>query len=153
MANQVGLSEAEVDVLKVLWDLGPSPVRTINSELTARGRTWAYTTVSTLLLRLSTKGCVASDSERVPHVYRAVVSREEMLGRRLKDAADELCDGASAPLVLALVQRLRLSPDELAGFQRLLDEARAEAEAESEPTPGPKNRGRKAKGKAKPPGS
>lgn len=151
MANQVGLSEAEVDVLKVLWDLGPSPVRTINSELTARGRTWAYTTVSTLLLRLSTKGCVASDSERVPHVYRAVVSREEMLGRRLKDAADELCDGASAPLVLALVQRLRLSPDELAGFQRLLDEARAEAE--SEPTPGPKNRGRKAKGKAKPPGS
>ena len=127
MTNKAALSEAEVDVLKVLWDIGPAPVRAINRELAARGRDWAYTTVSTLLLRLATKGCVASDSTEIPHVYRAVVSRDEMIERRLRDAADEFCDGEAAPLVLALVQRLQLKPEELEGIQRLLDEARAAA--------------------------
>ena len=125
MASQQGLSEAEVEVLKVLWDLGPSPVRAVNGELAARGRRWAYTTVSTLLLRLATKGCVASDSSAVPHVYRATVSRDDLLGRRLREAADELCDGDAVPLVLALVQKHRFTPDELARFQRLLDEAKS----------------------------
>jgi BlaI family penicillinase repressor len=145
VANKAGLSEAEVDVLKVLWDLGPSPVRAINGELSARGRRWAYTTVSTLLLRLTTKGCVASDSSKVPHVYKAVVSRGEMLERRLRDAADELCDGAAAPLVLALVKRHQFTTDELAGFQRLLDEARAGA-GSAPPAPIPKSRGKKGEG-------
>jgi predicted transcriptional regulator len=130
MANKAGLSEAEVEVLKVLWDLGPSPVRAINRELSGRGRRWAYTTVSTLLLRLSTKGCVASDASEVPHVYRATVSRDELVGRRLREAADELCDGDAAPLVLALVQKHRFTDEELARFRRLLDEARAEPGAE-----------------------
>jgi BlaI family transcriptional regulator, penicillinase repressor len=131
MASQPGLSEAEIEVLKVLWDLGPSVVRAVNRELAARGRRWAYTTVSTLLLRLATKGCVASDASAVPHVYRAIVSREELVGRRLREAADELCDGDAVPLVMALVQKHRFKPAELARFQRLLDEARA-AEKESQ---------------------
>jgi BlaI family transcriptional regulator, penicillinase repressor len=125
MASQAGLSEAEIEVLKALWDLGPSPVRAINRELAARGRRWAYTTVSTLLLRLTTKGCVESDSSAIPHLYRAVVSRDELVGRRLREAADELCDGSTVPLVLALVQGQRFSPEELARFQSLLDEAKA----------------------------
>ena len=146
MASKIGLSEAEVDVLKVLWDLGPTPVRAINGELAARGRNWAYTTVSTLLLRLSTKGCVASDSARVPHVYRAIVSREEMLERRLRDTAEELCEGSAAPLVLALVQRHRFTTDELAGFQKLLDEARAEAGKVAGPRDDPGEPGRPGSG-------
>ena len=124
MANQPGLSEAEIEVLKVLWDLGPSPVRAVNRELAVRGRRWAYTTVSTLLLRLTTKGCIASDSSSVPHVYRAIVSRDEMLARRLTAPADDLCDGDTVPLVLALVQKHRFKPEEVARFQSLLDEAR-----------------------------
>ena len=134
MASKAGLSEAETEVLKVLWDLGPSPVRAINRELASRGRRWAYTTVSTLLLRLSTKGCVASDASEVPHVYRATVSRDELVGRRLREAADELCDGDAAPLVLALVQKHRFTDEELARFRLLLDGARAE--------PGPRGKKR-----------
>ena len=50
-------------------------------------------------------------SSVVPHVYQAVVSRDELLDRRLKDAAEELCDGRAAPLILALVQGNRFSAD------------------------------------------
>jgi predicted transcriptional regulator len=124
MASKGGLGEAEAEVLRVLWDLGPSPIRAINRELEARGRRRAYTTVSTMLLRLAAKGYVASDAAEVPHIYRATVTREELLGRRLREAADELCDGDAVPLVLALVQRHRFSPEQLARFRRLLDEAK-----------------------------
>lgn len=123
MGNQPGLSESERDVLRVLWDRGPGTIREINEVLGERGRRWAYTTVATLLQRLAAKGFVASDSSVVPHVFRALVTRDELLDRRLKDAAEELCDGQAAPLLLALVQGNRFSAEELARFRRLLDEA------------------------------
>jgi len=123
MANRPGLSEAEREVLKVLWDHGPGTVREINEVLEHRGRRWAYTTVATLLQRLGVKQYVAGDPSTVAHVYRAVVTRDELLERRLKDAAEELCDGRAAPLVLALVQGNRFSAAELARLRQLLDEA------------------------------
>jgi predicted transcriptional regulator len=123
MANQPGLSEAEREVLKVLWDYGPGTVREIKDVLERRGRRWAYTTVATLLQRLGVKQYVTGDSSTVAHVYRAVVTRDELLERRLKDAANELCDGRAAPLVLTLVQNNRFSTEELARLRRLLDKA------------------------------
>jgi predicted transcriptional regulator len=127
MGSKPGLSEAEMEVLKALWDGGPETVRRLNERLAARGRQWAYTTVATLLQRLAAKGFAASDASEVPHVYRAAVSREEFLAQTLRDAADELCDGETVPLVLALVKGTRFTPEELARFRRLLDEASAEA--------------------------
>ena len=97
MANRPALSVSEREVLKVLWDHGPRTVREINEVLESRGRCWAYTTVATLLQRLLVKKFAASDSTAVPHVFRALVSRDELLDRRLKDAADELCDGPRRP--------------------------------------------------------
>jgi len=110
-----------MEVLKTLWAHGPGTVRRIN-ELLA-GRRWAYTTVLTLLQRLVAKGYVAREAAGVAHVFRAAVTREEVLERRLKETADELCDGSAAPLLLALVQGNTFSPEELARFRRLLDEA------------------------------
>ena len=101
MANRPALSVAEREVLKVLWDHGRGTVREINEVLERQGRQWAYTTVATLLQRLVVKKYAVSDPSAVPHVFRAVVSRDELLDRRLKDAAEELCDGRAAPLVLA----------------------------------------------------
>ena len=52
-----------------------------------RGRAWAYSTVATLLRRLEAKGYAASEPVGGPLVYRATVSREDLIDRRLKDAA------------------------------------------------------------------
>jgi BlaI family transcriptional regulator, penicillinase repressor len=140
MGNQAGLSDSERDVLKVLWDRGSATVREIKEVLAGRGRRWAYTTVATLLQRLIAKQYAVSDPTSVPHVYSASVSREELLERRLRDAADELCDGRAAPLVLALVQGVQLSPEELARLRRLLDEAAADPNAPTQPHNQPKPR-------------
>jgi BlaI family transcriptional regulator, penicillinase repressor len=133
MAKDPGLSEAEREVLKVLWDLGPGTVRKINEELQRRGRNWAYTTAATLLQRLAAKRYLVSDPSAIPHVYRATVTRDELLERRLKDAADELCDGQTVPLVLALVQGNRFSPEELERLRKMLDLAAGRPAPKSKP--------------------
>jgi predicted transcriptional regulator len=121
-ARRPPVSETELEILKVIWEQGPGTVREINVRLRRQGRRWAYTTVLTLLQRLEGKGYVASDKSGLAHVFRAVVSRGRLLRQRLKDLAQELCEGAPAPLVLALVESQRFSEDEIEQFRRLLDE-------------------------------
>jgi BlaI family penicillinase repressor len=119
--NRPPLSDAEREVLRVLWDHGPGTVREVNALLEEQGRRWAYTTVITLLQRLQAKGYVASDTSGFAHVFRAAVSRDAVLRQRLTDLADEFCEGTAAPLVLALVEGQRLSHDELQQLRELID--------------------------------
>jgi predicted transcriptional regulator len=116
------VSETELEILKAIWEHGPGTVREINSRLRPTGRRWAYTTVLTLLQRLEAKGYVASNKTGLAHVFRAVVSRDRLLRQRLKDLAQQLCEGAPAPLVLALVESQHFSEQEIEQFRRLLDE-------------------------------
>jgi BlaI family penicillinase repressor len=116
------ISETEQAVLKVLWDLGTATVREVQTVLQAQGRQWAYTTVQTLLNRLQNKGYAASEKGGPAHVYRAAVSREQLLQRRLHDLADEFCEGTASPLVLALVEGGRFTPGEIDRFRQLLDQ-------------------------------
>jgi predicted transcriptional regulator len=141
MPGKTSLSEAEMEVLRVLWDLEQATIRAIRERLDAQGRRWAHTTIATLLQRLTAKGYVASNAAEVAHVYRALVSREQLLERRLRDAADELCDGDAAPLVLALVHGNRFTAEELTRFRRLLDDARAAGEQGASRSPRKRGRG------------
>ncbi len=115
------VSETELDVLKVLWEFGPGTVREVDQRLREQKHNWAYTTVLTLLQRLIIKGYVTSDKTDVAHVFHAAVSREGMLRQRLKDLANQLCEGTSTPLVQALVENQPLSSDEIQYFRDLLD--------------------------------
>ena len=119
------IGEAELDVLKVLWEHGPGTVRQVNTRLQPRGRQWAYTTVQTMLHRLQSKGCVRSgrsDLAGAAHVFEAAVSRERLLSQRLRDLAEQWCDGTSSPLLLALVQGQQFTVEEIQKFRTLLDQ-------------------------------
>lgn len=120
------ISETELAVLKVLWDLGTGTVREVLAVLKQQGRQWAYTTVQTLLNRLQLKGFTAIEKGGQAHIYRPAVSREELLQRRLHDLADEFCEGTASPLVLALVEGGRFTPEEIERFRALLDELDSE---------------------------
>ena len=115
------VSETELDVLKVLWEFGPGTVRELDQRLREQDHHWAYTTVLTLLQRLAVKGYVTSDKTDVAHVFHAAVSREGLLRQRLKDLANQLCEGTATPLVQALVEGQPLSPGEIQYFRELLD--------------------------------
>ena len=121
-ARGATISEAELDVLKVLWERSSGTVREINEILHQQGRHWAYTTVQTLLQRLESKGHVRSDKSGPAHVYRAAVSRDDLLSRRLRELADQLCDGTPSPLLLALLGDSRLTSDDIKQLRQLLDQ-------------------------------
>jgi predicted transcriptional regulator len=122
------VSEAELEVLKALWEHGRATVRALHTALKGRGHGWAYTTVQTLLQRLEAKGYVSSDRGPAAHVFAAAVSREGLLSRRLRDLADQLCDGTASPLLHALVGGGQFTSEEIRQLRQLLDRL--------EPTPG-----------------
>src|SRR6476660_4404865 len=73
---RTNMSEAEREVLKVLWDDGPLAVRDALARLTERGLEWTRSTVITLLQRLEKKGYVESDKSQHAFIFRAAVTRE-----------------------------------------------------------------------------
>ncbi len=119
--REYDLGTAELEVLKVLWDQGASTVRQVLNHMHERGRMVAYTTVLTFLTRLEQKGFVSSNKSELAYVYRPTVSRDRVGRSRLKSVVEQLYDGAVGPAVLQLVRSERLSRDELADLQKLID--------------------------------
>ncbi len=117
------VAEAELAVLKVLWDGGPGVVREVQERLEKSGRDYAYTTVQTLLLRLCEKGFVHKDERGVAHVFRAAKTREQHARACVGEVVDSVLDGAMAPLLLSLLPRGKFTPEELAQFRALIDAA------------------------------
>ena len=74
------VSDAELEVLKVLWTAGPSTVRDVAATLRKRRRRLAYNTVLTLLSRLREKGYVRADRRETAYLFRAVVTRDDLAG-------------------------------------------------------------------------
>ncbi len=122
MPRRPPVSDAELEVLKALWEDGPSTVRDVAAVLRRRRRRLAYNTVLTLLSRLREKGYVAADRRDTAHVFNAIVTREQLVGSSLSTLVDRLCDGAASPLMLALVRDQRFSAEEIARFRKLLDD-------------------------------
>lgn len=114
------LGEAELAVLRVLWDHGPLTVRDVMDHLHERGRKVAYTTVLTFLSRLEQKGFVVSDKKELAYVYRTKVSRDSVVKSRVKSLLDQLYDGAAGPMVLQLIENGNFSADEIAQLRKLI---------------------------------
>lgn len=129
--QQIELGEAELDVMRALWDHGPQTVRDVMNRLHDRGRTVAYTTVLTFLTRLEQKGVVASDKRDQAYVYRTKISRQSVTLSRIKALVDQLYDGAAAPMLAQLIEHERFTPDELSHLRRLIDHLDSK-----NPTPG-----------------
>ncbi len=119
-AETPDVSESELIALKTLWSHGPGTVRQIWK--TVPESKWAYTTVQTLLQRLEKKGFVKSEKVDAARVYEATVSRDDLVQRRLGNLSRELCDGASLPLMLGLVQGEDFSKKDIQQFRDLLNE-------------------------------
>lgn len=108
------ITEAELKILKVLWDIKLGTVRAVLERLSAESdENPAYTTVMTLMNQLASKGALAVDRERQPFVYTPAVRRDQVLGQRLKQFLQTVFDGQAGELVLRLVEDRELSPDDI----------------------------------------
>jgi BlaI family penicillinase repressor len=129
--RRVDVTEAELAVLEVLWDRGPCPARAVVERLYPKGGPSAGPTVQKLLERLEGKGFVGRDRSGPVQTFAARVGRDELIDRRLRAVADELCGGSLASLVSHLVRGRRLTKGDRAGLRAYLDAL------EDEPGPDP----------------
>jgi predicted transcriptional regulator len=109
----------ELEILKVLWESGPSSVRQVH-RLLAPGEDLAYNTVQTLMRIMEEKGLVEHRLEGRTFIYTARFSRDESVARFL----DRVFDGAAGELVMSLLRRERIPAAELDRLQEMIAEAR-----------------------------
>ncbi len=117
------VTDTELAMLDVLWKEGPSTIRQITERLYPKGKFSQYATVQSLLQRLEAKGYVARDRSAYVHVFRAKVRRSAIIGHRLQDVADKLCEGSLTPLLLQLAEGTRLTDEQREILRTLLEES------------------------------
>ena len=120
-------TNAELAILAVLWQRGPSTVRDVHDALRGgAARNGAsevgYTTVLKLLQIMAAKKLVKRDTRARTHVYAAAASEATTRKQLLSDLVDRAFGGSSLALVLQALSTTRATPAELAQIRRLLDE-------------------------------
>lgn len=116
------VTDAELAILEVLWRKSSATVREIAEELYSGCNTSQHATVQKLLERLEGKKCVSRDRDNWPHTFEPAIKREELIGRKLQQTADRLCEGSVQPLLMHLVKAGRLSAEERRSLRELLDQ-------------------------------
>ncbi len=114
-------TDAELAILRVLWDRGPSTVREVHEALSASQGS-GYTTVLKLLQIMTDKGLVVRDESQRAHVYGPRLSKQRTQRQLLGDLVDRAFGGSSAKLVLQALSGRRATTEELRDIRALLDE-------------------------------
>src|SRR6266567_7829764 len=120
-------TDAELAILRILWDRGPSTVRQVHDVL-ATDRPAAYTTALKLLQIMTEKGLVERDERDRTHIYRARLSEETTQRQLVRDLVDRAFGGSASKLVMQALATKRASAEELRDIRKAIDGARNEKE-------------------------
>jgi predicted transcriptional regulator len=118
-------TDAELAILRVLWDRGPCTVRDVHDAL-SRTQGTGYTTVLKLLQIMTDKGLVVRDESERAHVYEPRLSEQRTQRQLLTDLADRAFKGSPAKLVMQALAGRKTSPAELSEIRELLDRLEGE---------------------------
>ncbi|HEV2864040.1 MAG TPA: BlaI/MecI/CopY family transcriptional regulator [Pyrinomonadaceae bacterium] len=114
-------TDAELEILKVLWRRGPSTVREVFETL-GETKQMGYTTALKLMQIMAEKGLVRRDESERAHRYEAAAPEEETQRQLVGDLLQKAFDGSAKKLVLQALSRDAASAGELAEIRRMLDE-------------------------------
>jgi predicted transcriptional regulator len=123
-------TEAELAILRVLWERGPSTVRQVFVAL-ADARETGYTTTLKLMQIMAEKGLVTRDESSRTHVYTARASQGHTQRQLITDLVDRAFGGSAAALVLQALSSHPASPKELAEIEKLITDYRKKSAKES----------------------
>ena len=114
-------TDAELEILAVLWERGPSTVRDVQDALNTR-KAIGYTTALKLLQIMFEKGLVTRDDSARTHVYVAALEREPTQSALVQDLVARAFGGSASALVLGALSGKSATREELAEIRRMLDE-------------------------------
>lgn len=119
-------TDAELEILKVLWQRGASTVREVHDVLNET-RPTGYTTVLKLLQIMSEKGLVSRDEGQRAHVYEARLAQEQTERQMVGDLLERVFDGSASKLVMQALATKKTSARELTAIRQLLSEFEEDA--------------------------
>ena len=113
-------TEAELELLQILWERGRSTVREIYEALRGDKDT-GYTTTLKILQKMTDKGLVKRDETNRTHIYEPVLRAEQTQRQLVRDLLHRAFSGSPGQLVVQALSEKKASPEELAEIRRLLD--------------------------------
>lgn len=116
-------TDAELAILRVLWERGPSTVRQVYDVLN-RERPTAYTTALKMLQIMTEKGLVRRDDSDRTHVYQPRLSEEQTQRQLIRDLLDRAFGGSASKLVMQALAARRATPEELGEIRKLIETRR-----------------------------
>ena len=116
-------SNAELEILQVLWRDGPQTVRDVHAEIAAQ-RDVGYTTVLKTMQVMAEKGLVRRDESARSHIYTAVAVEARVKRRLVTDLLNKAFGGSTSELVMQALSANRATPDEIRRIRELLDATR-----------------------------
>jgi BlaI family penicillinase repressor len=118
-------TDQELEILKVIWQLGPSTVREVHQEL-LKQRKIAYTTVLTMMGILERKGHLKKTAGERAYLYRSAKPQTQVTAGMVKEFVNRVFNGSTKPLLVHLVEDRGVSPQEIAELQTLLERSKVE---------------------------
>ena len=116
------LTEQELEIMKVVWELQTATVRDVYEALLRR-RKIAYTTVMTMMNILEEKGYLKKRAEDKAHVYRPAQAKAKVIRAMVQDFVKRVFNGSAEPLLVHLVKDRHLSPKDLEKIARAIKES------------------------------
>jgi predicted transcriptional regulator len=123
MTDDVRISEAELEIMAVLWAASPLSAADVAKQA-PRSRAWSPTTIKTMLSRLVDKGALAAEADGRRFLYRPLIERDRLAGAQAGRLVDRLFGGRISPLVAHLAERRDLEPEDLAELEKLIKDLR-----------------------------
>jgi predicted transcriptional regulator len=112
-------TDAELTILRILWEHGPTTVRQVHNILN-EDRESGYTTALKLMQIMTEKGLLERDESCRPQIYRARLSRDQTERQLVRDLLDRAFAGSAKRMVLQALSEKKASAKELAEIEKLL---------------------------------
>ena len=112
-------TDAELEVLHVLWSNGPSSVRFVNTEL-SKNRNVVYTTTLKMMQVMVDKGFLKRDTSERTHLYDAILKEEEIQQSLLDKLVQTAFKGSPLNLVLQALGHEKTSPEDLEAIKKII---------------------------------
>jgi len=112
-------TKSELEILQVLWEIGPATVRDVNNEL-LKQKDVNYTTTLKFMQIMTDKGLLQRDESQMKHVYRVAEDEQKTKAHLLDKFVDSMYKGSASKLVMQLIGNKKTSAQELQEIKDLL---------------------------------
>ena len=120
MSKSLKPTEAELEILQVLWEEGPSSVRIVHDALSDKKEVYYTTTLKTMQV-MNEKGMLSRNTDQRSHIYAPLIEKKQVEKNMWDRMAETMFSGSSAKMIMSALGHKKPSPAELAAIKSLLE--------------------------------